>query len=110
MSTENLRSAGEGEVPVRAKLEWADAESVPVVYANHVFVRHEEDVFVITFGQAHGPYWLEIPEVLRGKEIKLPIHAIARIAVPPQAMKSILDALNQNYERFLKKGTQVKEE
>jgi hypothetical protein len=103
MNMENLEGGSEKEVGVRAKLEWVDAEAVPIVYANHLFVRHEEDNFVITLGQAHGPYWLEIPEELKGREIKVPIHAVARIAVPPQAMKSMLDALNQNYERFLRK-------
>jgi len=110
MNMENLEEGSEKEVGVHAKLEWVDAEAVPIVYANHLFVRHEGDVFVITLGQAHGPYWLEIPEELRGKEIKVPIHTVARIAVPPQAMKSILDAQNQNYARFLKRGTKVKEE
>lgn len=110
MNTENFGGGSEKEIGVRAKLEWSDAESVPIVYANHLFVRHEEDVFVITLGQAHGPYWLEIPEGPKDKEIKVPIHTVARIAVPPQAMKSMLDALNQNYERFLEKKTKVREE
>ncbi len=103
MNTENFGEGSEKEVGVRAKLEWSDAESVPIIYANHLFVRHEEDNFVITIGQAHGPYWLEMPEEVKGKEIKVPIHAVARIAVSPQSMKSMLDALNQNYERFLRK-------
>ena len=110
MNVENPELGDDRETSVPARLEWADAESVPVVYANQVFVRHEEDIFVITLGQAHGPYWLEIPEELKGKEFKVPIHTVARIAVPPQAMKSMLDALNQNYARFLKRRTQIKEE
>jgi len=105
MNIENPELGSERETGVRARLEWVDAESVPIVYANQLFVRHEEDNFVITLGQAHGPYWLEIPEELKGKEIKVPIHAIARITVSPHAMKSMLDALNQNYESFLKKQT-----
>lgn len=108
MDMENLEEGSEKEVGVRAKLEWVDAEAVPIVYANHLFVRHGEDNFVITLGQAHGPYWLEMPEELKGKEIKVPIHAVARIAVSPQSMKSMLDALNQNYEWFLK--TKIKGE
>lgn len=110
MNMGNLEEGNEKEIGVSAKLEWTDAESVPIVYANHLFVRHDGDIFVITLGQAHGPYWLEMPEEVKGKEIKVPIHAVARIAVSPQAMKSMLDALNQNYERFLKKQTKVKEE
>jgi len=110
MNMGNLEEGSEKEVSVRAKLEWVDAEAVPIVYANHLFVRHEEDNFVITLGQAHGPYWREIPEELKGKEIKVSIHAVARIAVPPQAMKLMLDALNQNYERFLKTKIKGEEE
>lgn len=109
MSMGNLEESNEKEVGIRAKSEWVDAESVPIVYANHLFVRHEEDNFVITLGQAHGPYWLEIPEELKGKEVEVPIHVVARIAVPPKAMKSMLDALNQNYESFLKKRTKGEE-
>jgi hypothetical protein len=97
------------EVSIRAELEWVDAESLPIVYANHLFVRHEEDNFVITLGQSHGPYWIEVPEELKGKEIKVPIHAVARVVVPHKAMKLMLDALNQNYERFLKKQTKGEE-
>lgn len=110
MNMGNLEEGSEREVGICAKLEWVDVESVPIAYANHLFVRHEEDVFVITLGQAHGPYWLEIPEELKGKEIKVPIHTVARIAVPPKALKLMLDALNQNYESFLKKRTKGEEE
>lgn len=109
MNMGNPEEGSEKEVSVPAKFEWVDAELVPIVYANHLFVRHGEDNFVITLGQAHGPYWLEVPEELKGKEIKVPIHTVARIAVPPQAMKSMLDALNNNYERFLTKETKAKE-
>lgn len=110
MNMENLEKGSEKEVGVLAKLEWVDAEAVPIVYANHLFVRHEGDVFVITLGQAHGPYWLEIPEELKGKEFKVPIHTVARIAVPPQAMKLMLDVLKQNYKSFLEKRTKIREE
>ena len=110
MNMENLEEGIKQEAGVHAKLEWVDAEAVPIVYANHLFVRHEGDVFVITLGQAHGPYWLELPGELKGKEFEVPIHTVARIAVPPQAMKLMLDALQQNYKHFLEKQTKIKEE
>jgi len=109
MNMENLEEGSQKEDGILAKMEWADAEATPIVYANHLFVRHEGDIFVITLGQAHGPYWLEIPEELKGKEFKVPIHTVARIAVPPQAMKLMLDVLKQNYERFLEKQTKIGE-
>lgn len=87
---------------VKLEVEFTGSENVPIVFANNVFVRHEEDMFIITFAQAHGPYIVKpTPEQLK-KIGKVPSQVVARIAVSPIKMKEFLKVLSGNFERFMK--------
>lgn len=87
---------------ISLEISFESSEDIPIVYAGNVFVRHMEDMFIITFAQAHGPYIVN-PTVEQLKQIgKIPAKVVARIAVPPSQMKEILDVLNGNYDQFLK--------
>ena len=87
---------------VMLEVEFIGSEDVPIVFANNVFVRHEEDIFIITFAQAHGPY-IDKPTTEQLKKIgKVPSRVVARVAVSPVKMKEFLDVLNGNFESFKK--------
>lgn len=90
------------EESVTLEVEFEGSENVPIVFANNLFIRHEEDMFIITFAQAHGPYIVNpTPEQL--KQIgKIPSQVVARIAVSPVKMKDFLNVLSGNYEQFIK--------
>lgn len=90
------------EEGVVLQITFEGSEDVPIVFASNVFVRHTDDVFLITFAQAHGPYIVN-PTAEQLKQIgTIPARIVSRIAVPPSQMKEILDALNDNYRRFVK--------
>ena len=104
MSKKN-RQAIPKEEGLILEVEFEGSENVPIVFANNMFVRHEEDMFIITFAQAHGPYIVK-PTVEQLKEIgKVPTQVVARIAVSPIRMKEFLNVLNGNYEQFIKMKT-----
>lgn len=90
------------EEGVTLEVEFEGSENVPIVFANNLFVRHEEDIFIITFAQAHGPYIVNpTPEQL--KQIgRIPSQVVARIAVSPVKMKEFLSVLSGNFDRFMK--------
>ena len=101
MMGENTKEKPQDE-GVTLKVTFEGGEDVPIVYASNVFVRHAEDVFLITFAQAHGPYIVN-PTVEQLKQIRtIPARIVSRIAVPPSKMKEILDVLNGNYTQFTK--------
>ena len=93
------------EEGVTLEVKFEGSENVPIVFANNLFIRHEEDIFIITFAQAHGPYIVNpTPEQL--KQIgKIPSQVVARIAVSPVKMKEFLDVMSDIYERFMKMKT-----
>ncbi len=85
------------------EINFEGAEEVPIAFVNHVFVRHFEDVFLVSFAQSHGPYIVSpTPQQLKQMG-KVPARVVARIAIPPTKMKEILDVLNDNYARYLKR-------
>ena len=89
----------------KLQVEFEGGENVPIVFANNLFVRHEEDMFVITFAQAHGPYIVK-PTMEQLKQIgKIPSQVVARIAVSPIRMKEFLNVLSGNYQQFIKMKT-----
>ena len=93
------------EEGVVLEVEFKGSENVPIVFANNMFVRHEEDMFIITFSQTHGPYIVNpTPEQLKQID-KVPSQVIARIAVSPNKMKKFLDVLSGNFEQFMKMKT-----
>ena len=105
-----MNSEGKGkkspEVAVKLQVTFEGGEQIPIVYASNVFVRHTEDVFLLTFAQAHGPYIVN-PTNEQLRQMKtIPAQVVARIAVPPSQMKTWLDVLNSNYAQFkqIKKG------
>ena len=101
MRGENTKEKPQDE-GVMLQVTFEGSEDVPIVYASNVFVRHAEDVFLITFAQAHGPYIVN-PTVEQLKQMRtVPAKIVSRIAVPPSRMKEILDVLNGNYEQFAK--------
>jgi len=82
------------EFQVAIRLEWAEDEATPVVYANQVQVAHGGPEFFITFGLLVPPTNPnDLPDVIK-------IRPQARIAVARDVMPSIIQALNENLQRY----------
>ncbi|MBK8538662.1 MAG: DUF3467 domain-containing protein [Ardenticatenia bacterium] len=79
---------------VAIRLEWADDETLPVVYANQVQVAHGGPEFFITFGLLRPPTNPnDLPDVIH-------IRPQARIAIARDVMPSIIQTLNDNLQRY----------
>lgn len=96
---EQRRESLEKEVPIRIE----GSEEVPIAHVNHVFVAHTTDEFFVTFAQLHPPYWVEPTKEEVEQLTYIPAKVVARIALSPSKMKAFIDALNTNYEKFMKK-------
>lgn len=88
---------------VTLEITFEGAEDVPILYASNVFVRHENDVFLLTFAQAHGPYLIDITKEELESMKTIPAKIVARLAIPPSRMKEIVNVLSGNYEAYEKR-------
>lgn len=78
------------------------ANEVPMCYANHVFVTHTLDEFYLTFSQLHPPYFLTEPTKEEVEQLThVPAKVVTRVAISPNKMKELVDALSENYKKFL---------
>lgn len=96
---EKQRGSLEKEVPIRIE----GFEEVPIAHVNHIFVAHTSDEFFVTFAQLHPPYWVEPTKEEVEQLTYLPAKVVARIALSPGKMKELIDVLNTNYQKFIKK-------
>jgi len=90
---------------IQVRARWENTERIPILFANHVFVRLQDDDFVVTFGQAELPYEVDLTDEMREKlrTEGLPIQVVARLAIPAEKISSVIEVLvnvhNQRLER-----------
>ena len=78
---------------VTGQVRFEGGEEIPILFANHVFVRSGPDGFLVSFAQSHGPYDLNITtETLRNEGIAAKI--VARLIVPPNRMRQFAEIFN----------------
>jgi hypothetical protein len=79
---------------VAIRLEWDDGEDVPIVYANQLQVSHGGPEFFLVFGVIVPPANpTELPDALK-------IKPQARIVIARDAMPALVQALNDNLQRY----------
>ncbi len=90
-------STPSGPIPsfqVAIRLEWDEGEDVPIVYANQLQVSHGGPEFFLVFGVIVPPANpAELPDVLK-------IKPQARIVIARDAMPALVQALNDNLQRY----------
>ncbi len=75
---------------LQVQVRFEGGEEIPIVFANHVFVRSGPDGFLVSFAQSHGPYEVELtPELLQLEGVAAKI--IARLLVPPNRMREFAE-------------------
>lgn len=82
---------------MRFRLHWEGVEALPVLWANQIFVRLEdEEQVLITFGQATLPHEVQLSpdSIQRLKTAGLPVRAVARLAVTPRRLEEMMAHLN----------------
>ena len=88
------RGASQPTFQVRIPLEWEEADELPIVYANQVLISHAGPEFFLVFGVVMPPInTAELPDTLK-------IRPQVRVVVSREAMGSIVQAMNENLQRF----------
>jgi hypothetical protein len=79
---------------VAIRLEWAEDDTLPMIYANQVQVAHGGPEFFLTFGLLVPPTNpTDLPDVIQ-------IRPQARIAIAREVMPAVIQALNDNFQRY----------
>ena len=86
-----------------APVRWDEDPNIPILFANQVFVRLQEDYILVTFGQAELPKELELTPETRTLLRAEGIHAkvVARLAVTPRKLAQIIEHLTTVHNRWL---------
>lgn len=84
---------------VAIKINFIDDGTVPIVFVNHVFVRRSDDVFLISFAQAHGPFETKL-DTLKLAKTGVSANVVAKLAIPPNRFKEIFLVLAEQFARL----------
>ena len=88
MASSSERTQSAETITVQVRFEGGD--DVPILFANHVFVRSGPDGFIVSFAQSHGPYVVDTTlEVINREGVAAKI--IARLLVPPNRMRQFAE-------------------
>ena len=86
--------------PREIPIEWNVPLEMRAEFANHLLVTHLDGQFVLTFFEAMFPVILDGDTKGVDSVSKIPAHAVCRLAVPPEKLKSMINVLSRNYERY----------
>jgi hypothetical protein len=85
---------------VAIRLEWDEADDVPILYANQVQVSHGGPEFFVVFGVVVPPTNPnELPDALK-------IQPQVRLVIARDAMPSMVQALTDNLQRYQQSQSQ----
>ena len=86
--------------PLKLTVHWDDSESFPITFANHVFVRLQDDIALVSFGQVELPREVPLSEETRNRmnEEGLPVQTVARLALPVAKISDVIRHLSTIYE------------
>lgn len=93
-----------GEEGYRFPIEWKISEEVESKYATNLQVQHTNNEFIINFFEARPPIIAgseEEKETQLKEMSSVEAKCIARILVSPGRMPGFIDALQDNFEKYL---------
>lgn len=94
-------------------LDWVVPDHIVARYATNMVVQHGENEFFISFFEVKPPLILGNPQEVReqmGKIKALPANCVAQVIVSDDKMKSFIDALSNNYKKFLEANGNIEAE
>lgn len=93
------KEVGEHTGAVQVRLTWGSGKDLVTVYVNHMTITHAGPEFYLTFGE------LPLPAFMDAKDIpdELEITPKVRLAISPDAMKTIARVIQENLEKFIEK-------
>lgn len=91
------------EEPRRIPFLVTGAEEVPIIFSNFMLVQHENNEFILTFGQYSPPLTVGTPadQIEQMKKVShIPVKTVSRIGMTPDRMVAVIEALQANYEKW----------
>ena len=82
-------------IKIVSEVEFVGEEEMPIVLANHVFVRTTQDGLIVSFAQSHGPYIVNPTQEDIELMGKVPARIVARLLIPPHRMKTFIKLITQ---------------
>jgi len=104
MARRSSRTSQPQQIPIQVRFE--GGEDLPILFANHIFVRTIPDGCLVSFAQSHGPYVTNISEEELQKE-GVTAKIIARLLVPPNRMRQFAEILNGIVEQLDRGATEA---
>lgn len=77
---------------------WRDNETLDTVYANNLLITNTDKEFYLIFGEFVPPFRYDQPKPEYGE-----VKPLVRIAVTPETMLSISEAIQRTVKRYLEK-------
>lgn len=89
-------SAGRLSIPIN----WTQDSGLPILLANHAFVRLQDDCFIVTFGQIELPREIDLSEETKERleSEGIPVQIVSRLAITPARMRIIIESFSRLYE------------
>ena len=84
---------------ISGQVRFEGGEDVPILFANHVFIRSSPDGFLVSFAQSHGPYEVNVTQETIDK-VGVPAKIIARLAIPTNRMREFSNIINTVLEQY----------
>ena len=88
---------------VAVPLVYVGAEDVPIMYANHYVIQHQQDEFILTVGQVSPPILIGDEAEQREQAERLsyvPVKVVARLALTRARLTEVIAVLQTNLKTF----------
>ncbi len=93
---------------VSIKFNWQEEPEIPLLFTNYTFVRSQGDSFFVSFGQAEVPRRLDWDDDTkeRYENEGVGIRTVARLAMSPKNVESVIKYLSDVYGNWLQEQSQ----
>ena len=92
------------QVPIKRILP----DDLPLLYSDGMLVQHKDGMFTLCFLLTRQPLAVTPEDVEEIKEVKA--FCVAQILLTPEQMEKIISAMQENFQKFIDKINQIKEE
>ena len=106
MPAKRARARSEKKQPpemISIRAVWQESDELPIIFANHFWLRLQDDQFLLTFGQSEPPRQSEFSdkEAAKLEQHGIPIRTVCRLAMPAPKVEQTIKALNSVYDTWL---------
>lgn len=110
--TNNNQPENKNEQPFTIPLKWELGDNLNTIYANQAIISHAGPEFYLIFGEAKPSINLLMGQIETVNDLPsyIPIQPVVKIALPPEAMLEIAEAIQRNVKKYLEQFPTVESE